>query len=186
MKNGKALGAAVSAALFVLIILTWGFRQWAVVYKAPAQESELQLVDDLEKNGLRELKGQRLDQSAFSLQRREGEVVVLNFWASWCGPCLEEVPSLVQLVESDAHVRLIAVSQDSNLEDIESFLKAFPGMRNPQIDILWDQDRSLADRFHAEKLPESYVFNRSGKLAKKVVGSIDWSSADALSYIQGL
>lgn len=184
LKNGKALGAAFMAAFLVLGALAWLFGRWSKSYLHDDQNLEVQLLEQLETHGLGTLEGKKLDGSSFSSKDlKESSILVVNFWASWCGPCIEEVPSLIQLVQKNSRIQVIAISQDSSLEDIQAFLKSFPGFKNSQIHILWDEDRKLMGRFRSERLPESFVFNSKGKLVKKVVGSIDWASPSALEFL---
>ena len=185
--QGLALGAAFIAALFVLGVFYWAFESWqARSLTSSTQVAELKFLDQLETEGLKELNGHGLQGESFSLSRVKSPVLVLNFWASWCGPCVQEVPSLIELIEKDSSVEIVAVSEDSSRADIDSFLKSFPGMKNPRIHLLWDEDRKLMELYRAEKLPESFVFGPQRKLAKKVVGSINWSSEDALQYLRSL
>ncbi|MGZ3780785.1 MAG: TlpA family protein disulfide reductase [Pseudobdellovibrionaceae bacterium] len=124
---------------------------------------------------------------SFELKSSQGKIVVVNFWASWCAPCVEEVPSLIKLVkEFNGSVQLIAVSGDNNLEDIRIFLKSFPELQNKNIKIIWDENRSLMKQFGIARLPESLILDKNQKLSKKLVGSIDWYTKDSIEYIRSL
>jgi hypothetical protein len=83
-------------------------------------------------------------------------------------------------------VQLIAVSQDSSREDIEAFLKSFPKSKHPQIHIVWDEKHTVGQVYDAERLPESFVTDKNLKLVRKIVGSINWSTHEALAFMQEL
>lgn len=120
----------------------------------------------------------------------KGKVLIVNFWASWCAPCVEEVPSLVKLAEEmKSDVKILALSNDNTRADIDVFLKSFPGMRNnPSIEIIHDTGQGLAisKMFSVFQLPESFVFDAQGHMARKVVGSINWATPDAIAYLRDL
>jgi thiol-disulfide isomerase/thioredoxin len=115
-----------------------------------------------------------------------GKILIVNFWASWCGPCVEEVPSLVKLSKAmPDRLRILAISSDTVLEDVHVFLKSFPEFQRPGIDLVFDGGQSLilTKLFGVGRLPESFVFDGQGKMVRKVVGTIDWASEDAIGYL---
>ncbi|MGH9785225.1 MAG: TlpA family protein disulfide reductase [Terriglobia bacterium] len=113
-----------------------------------------------------------------------GKIVLLNFWATWCPPCIEEMPSLNRLAEQNADkgLQIIGVSVDENADAYQEFLS-----RN-KISFLTvrDASRGTSDRYGTFKLPESYVVSREGRLLRKVIGAADWTSQEMLTYFEGL
>src|SRR5690606_28857729 len=90
----------------------------------------------------------------------KNKVVIINFWASWCAPCEREFPSMIRLLkEFPDDLVLLAFSHDKNMEDLESFTKAFQVTDVPNFIVLWDKDRKLADEFGTKVLPESYLLS---------------------------
>lgn len=177
-------------ALVVVVILgtlaVWGFNHFFMprVQQAPTTMVNL---EDMEKNGVPNFQAETLTGEKIELSQFKGKVVIVNFWASWCGPCVEEVPSLIKLVnEFKGDVQLIAISGDSSLDDINIFLKSFPGLKAENIKIVYDQDRSKMKMFDISRLPESLVLSKDQKLAKKLVGGIDWFTKDSLEYMRSL
>jgi len=177
-------------ALIAVIILgagaLWGFNRFFLnrIQQAPTTMST---VESMTANGVPNFSAQTLAGEKFELSQLKGRVVILNFWASWCGPCVEEVPSLIKLVkEFNGDVQLIAISGDSSLDDINIFLKSFPELKNVDIRVVFDQDRSLMKMFDVARLPESMVLAKDQRLAKKLVGSIDWYTNDSIEYMKGL
>lgn len=146
-------------------------------------EQEISLMDKLEKNGAPNFIAKRLDGSQFSLDKVKGKVILLNFWASWCDPCVREFPSMLKLVEHfKGEVVLVAVSNDNSQEDISNFVKAMGGVK-PHVEIVWDENYKIAGMFGTSKLPESYLFDKNLKLVRKIVGIDDWYTKDAIDYI---
>jgi hypothetical protein len=91
------------------------------------------------------------------------------------------------LVESQkGAVQLLAISGDNTREDIEAFLKAFPKIKNPNIQLIWDEDHSLTKAYEVDRLPESFIAGKDLKLVKKIVGSINWHTPDSEVFMKDL
>ena len=147
----------------------------------------MKTVDQMEGEGLKNFTAKSLEGGDISPALYPKKLVIVHFWASWCGPCLTEFPSLISLIEEmNGEVQLIAVSGDDNTADILTFLKAFPKAKNPNIHIVWDSDKALSRMYEVDRLPESFLANRDLKLVKKIVGSINWHSQDTLDYLKSL
>lgn len=177
-------------ALIIVVILgalaVWGFNTFFLprVQQAP---TTMATVESMEKDGVPNLSLKTLNGESFDLDQLKGKVVILNFWASWCGPCVEEVPSLIKLVkEFKGDIVLVAISGDSSEQDIKVFLKSFPELNSEHIKIVYDQDRSKMKMFDITRLPESMVLAPDRKLAKKLSGAIDWYNKDSIDYMRTL
>ena len=113
-----------------------------------------------------------------------GKVVVLNFWATWCPPCVEEAPSMNRLQERIAGRGgvIVGVSIDDDPDAYVKFLKdfsvPFPTGREPT--------RKLMHEYGTEMIPETYIIDRRGKLARKVIGPQQWDSPEMLAYFDAL
>lgn len=167
-------------------LAVWAFNHFFLSHVEQAPTS-ISSVEKMEKEGVPNFTAKTLEGASFDLEQMKGKVIILNFWASWCGPCVEEVPSLIKLVkEYKGDIQLIAVSGDSNENDIHVFLKSFPELKGANIKIVYDQDRSLMKMFDVARLPESLILNPEQKLVKKLVGSIDWHTKDSLEYMDQL
>ncbi len=149
-------------------------------------DQEITLIDRLEKDGATMFSAKRLDGSLFSLDSVKGKVVILNFWASWCDPCVREFPSMLKLVEHfKGEIVLVAVSNDNSKQDVDNFVKAMGGAK-PHVEIVWDEDYKIAGMFGTSKLPESFLFNKELRLVRKIVGIDDWYTKDAIEYMDRL
>ncbi len=178
----KAFAIVTALALAGL----WAYTQF-VNQRLKGTPSDYSNLESMERDGVPNFTAKTMEGMEFDLESYRGKVIILNFWASWCGPCIEEVPSLIKLVqEFKGQVQLIAISGDSKVDDIEVFMKSFPEMKGKNIHIVFDEDRSLMKRFQVARLPESLVLNSDLKLVKKIVGSIEWYNEDSVAYIESL
>jgi cytochrome c biogenesis protein CcmG, thiol:disulfide interchange protein DsbE len=179
---------ALFVSLFVATLILVGFSFWKEKSINTTKGSEtIEFVTRLEKEGAVNFKFKTISGVEKQLSEFNGKVVILNFWASWCGPCIEEIPSLISLVkELKGDLVLIAVSGDENLEDLNSFLKSFPEIKSENIYVVWENQKEILKMYNVERLPESYIFNSNMKLAKKIIGSIDWHTADSIEYLKQL
>ena len=130
------------------------------------------------------LQTQNLKGEAFSLKQLEGQIILLNFWASWCLPCYEEFPELIKTVQwARGNIQLVAVSVDSSKKDIETFLDKIKqeqgAWKQDNIHIIWDPKHETAKRFHVIRFPETFILDRELKIVKKYTGLFKLKSAKA-------
>lgn len=178
-------------SLLVCLVIGAGFVYAFQVWKErsfrTAAEGELNFIEKLEKQGLPLLALTTTSGRKFDSKDFQGKLILINFWASWCTPCLEEVPSMLKLVkEMKGKVVLLALSQDSQVGEIDAFMKAYPEVNDPNVYVVWDKDREVAKQFGVDRLPESFLSDSKGKLAKKIIGSIQWYSPDSIKYLESL
>lgn len=146
-----------------------------------------QILNALQKNGVRDFSLPNVDgKQTYTLGQFQGKLVLLNFWASWCVPCVKEFPSMIALTEKmGGKLVTIAVSQDSNEEDLRTFLKAFEPFPKDFL-ILWDRQKVVAKEYGTEILPESYIIGPQGNLVRKIVGVEVWDHDQALEFFNDL
>jgi peroxiredoxin len=103
-----------------------------------------------------------------------GRVVVLNFWATWCPPCIDEMPSLERLHQAmaDRGLAVIAVSVDERFSDVPAFVERF----DLTFSVLYDEGKKVSRKYQTFKYPETYILDREGRLKSKVVGPRDWAA----------
>ena len=116
----------------------------------------------------------------------DDKIYIMHFWASWCAPCVDEFPQLVELSNKFAgKVIIMAISGDSDRKEVDVFLKSFPeALKAPNFNIVWDSDKQFIKRWNVNKLPESYIYNQDKKMVKKISGAIDWTTDDAKSFFE--
>lgn len=117
------------------------------------------------------------DQS-ISLDSLQGKVVLLNFWATWCKPCEDEMPAMENLYRAlgSEDFELIAVSVDEERSEVE----AFATRMSLSFPILLDPSKRVADAYQSYRFPESYLIDRKGVLVTRYIGPRDW---DAPAYV---
>jgi peroxiredoxin len=119
---------------------------------------------------LNDINGKKVNLSEF-----RGKVVVLNFWATWCGPCRAEMPSLNNLYNEykDKGLVVLAVSMDTSEKPVKSFVKelklAFP--------VLMDKDKAVSfDEYAVLGLPTTFLIDKNGGVIEKIMGEKEWDS----------
>src|SRR5271169_241537 len=116
-----------------------------------------------------------------TLSQLKGQVVVLNFWATWCPPCIEEMPSLVQMQQrmKAKGVTVLAVSVDVDENSYRRFLKD----HNVNLLSVRDADQKSNGLYGTFKFPETYVIDRNGIMRRKFIGAVDWTEPDIIEYL---
>jgi cytochrome c biogenesis protein CcmG, thiol:disulfide interchange protein DsbE len=126
------------------------------------------------------------DGKRHQLEELRGNLIILHFWASWCAPCLEEIPHWVELgtVFENRPVKLVAVSLDQRKEDA---LKVFPNKNlKPNVISLYDPSGKVPDQYGSFQFPETYLINSELKIITKLVGPQDWSHPELRRVIERL
>ena len=113
-----------------------------------------------------------------------GKLLLLNFWATWCSPCVDEVPSLDALQRrfADKGLVVLGVSVDENPGLYRDFLAknrvSFLTVRQPS--------KELSQDYGTFKYPETYLIDQQGVVIRKVIGKEDWNNDRVISYVQSL
>lgn len=131
-----------------------------------------------------ELKAQDLTGTMRTLADYRGKVVLLNFWASWCPPCLHEMPSMERLRVNMAGRPLAIVALDSG--ETRAEVEAFLAKMRLGFPILLDPDGSNTKRWKVFALPTSFLLDASGRVRYVLTGSIEWDEGEALARIEEL
>ena len=119
-----------------------------------------------------------------NLKDLRGKVVFINFWATWCPPCIEEMPAMEKLqqeLEKDGLV-ILAINFQEGPDQVKQFLTK----NNFTFRALLDRDGKVAERYQAWALPVSVIINKRGEIAARAIGIKDWSSDEALQFFRKL
>jgi peroxiredoxin len=119
-----------------------------------------------------------------TLSQFKGQILVLNFWATWCPPCVEEMPSLVRMqqrMQSKA-VTVLAVSIDVDESNYRRFLKD----HNVNLLTVRDPDQKTNSLYGTSKFPETYIIDRQGVVRRKFIGAVDWTAPDVIDFLSRL
>ncbi|HEY1265423.1 MAG TPA: TlpA disulfide reductase family protein [Terriglobales bacterium] len=119
-----------------------------------------------------------------TLSSLRGKVVVLNFWATWCPPCVEEMPSLLQMQRKmkDKGVTVLAVSVDEDPGAYHKFLI------DHGVDFLTvrDADQKSNNLYGTFRFPETYVIDKNGVMRRKFIGPVDWTQPEVVEFLSKL
>jgi peroxiredoxin len=115
------------------------------------------------------------------LSQFRGQVVVLNFWATWCPPCVEEMPSLVEMQRrmKAKGVTVLAVSVDVDENAYRQFVKD----HNVNLLTLRDPDQKGSALYGTFKFPETYILDRNGVMRRKFIGPVDWTEPEVTDFL---
>ena len=118
-----------------------------------------------------------------SLTGLRGKVVLLNFWATWCPPCREEIPSMVKLNQAMAGkpFQMLAVSID---EGGKKAVEAFYQRVGATLPTLLDTNQEVGARYGITGVPETFLIDPKGVILKKVIGPLDWSHPDVVRFLE--
>ena len=119
-----------------------------------------------------------------SLSSLEGHVVLLNFWATWCGPCRSEIPSLQSLYEKLRKKGLVVLAV--NLRESRDQVKAFVKQYKMTFPVLLDADGRIGGTYGAQSIPTTYVIDKKGYALSGMVGAIHWDTAEIATYLTSL
>jgi thiol-disulfide isomerase/thioredoxin len=128
---------------------------------------------------LKTLDGQMLDSGRLS-----GKVVVLNFWATWCGPCKEEMPALERLHRSFDPTQVVVLAVTTDLD--RAGIRAFMNQHHLTLPVLMDEERDVSLKFLVRWLPTTVLIGRNGALVGRAVGPRAWDSPQAMALVREL
>lgn len=139
-------------------------------YSSPQEAKEFSLKD---------LKNKKINIKDF-----RGKVVMLNFWATWCAPCRDEMPSMEKLYRQfkEKGFVIIAVASGEDIQSVNKFIKQY----NLTFPALLDSDYKVTDNYKVWALPTTYFINSKGQIIGKAQGGRDWDTKQANQYISSL
>lgn len=174
-----ALGGAALVYLFAQGAIEGHRRESTGALDAlqPAYEGRDRRAPDFE---LADRTGKKVKLSSY-----RGKVVVLNFWTITCGPCIEEMPSIVdmhRILAEDDDIQVLTITVDADWQTVRHI---FPG--GTRLPILFDPDRSIVNgKFGTRLFPETWVIDKEGIIRARFDGARDWSTGVAISYLRSL
>lgn len=175
-------------SVIVFVLLMWfGWSKYSdFLSQGQAPPMGTVILNKMDEKGVPDVNFIDLAGETHRLSDYKGKIIILNFWASWCDPCVAEFPSLLNLIKKyNEDLVLIALSADTNEKDLNGFLKAFEA-KAPNLVVSWDKDKSLAETFGTKVLPESYIIGPNRELIRKIAGVDDWYTPEAIAYFKEL
>ncbi len=165
----------IAIAIVALFILFWGF----------GEKEKVEVVKAIEGMKAPDITLNSIDGKALQISALKGSVVFINFWATWCPPCRDEMPSLQGLYNNfkdNDKFRMITILYRDEPE------KAFSYLRENNFDLpLWlDPSGKAAVSYGLTGVPETFIIDKNGILIKKLIGPADWTSSEIISLISEL
>ncbi|MGF1525421.1 MAG: TlpA disulfide reductase family protein [Candidatus Competibacterales bacterium] len=126
-----------------------------------------------------------LDGQRRSLDTWRGRYVLLNFWATWCPPCIAEMPSLERLQQRlpEEKLRVVAVAQDAGGRDV---VAPFVARLSPSLAVLLDPDATAGDHYGVHELPATFLLDPQGRVIAAAKGARTWDAPAALERLEPL
>jgi peroxiredoxin len=189
MNNNYFSGRSVLrsfAAVFFLCVIFFVPRQLEAQVSAEAEKA-------LEEARIRVLKNRQdpinitlplLGGGNASLSSYKGKIVILNFWATWCPPCRNEMPSMETLYQrfKNQGLEILAVDLGEERNQVQKFIKdnryTFP--------VLLDSEGKVSGQYGISSIPTTYILDRDGKIIGRIVGSIRWDNPKVIAAFEAL
>jgi cytochrome c biogenesis protein CcmG/thiol:disulfide interchange protein DsbE len=176
--------AVVAIVAGVAMIIASSLRRHRAGESAVSQEQEQQVVPAGDKAA--DFKLEKLDGTTLSLAQLRGKVVFLNIWATWCGPCREEMPSMETLydqLKDNKDFVMLAVSQDTKGRSVVAPYVARNGYH---FTILLDPENKVGESYDVSGVPETFIIDRKGQIVAHHMGAFDWSRPDVKDALKEL
>ena len=120
-----------------------------------------------------------------SLDDYQGKLILINFWASWCAPCKEEMPSLDLLITNKNLDNLKIFPINVGQDNIKNALIFFEDLRIKNLEIYFDSPITLAKTFGLRGIPTSILFNKEGEEFARIIGSINFQDKKFIEWLSG-
>ena len=161
--------------IIFIILLTNSFASESVDVKNLIIHKELKRYDDLT---FLDVKKNKLN-----LNDYKGNLIILNFWATWCAPCKEEMPSLDKLQVNKNLSNLKVFPINVGKDNTENSLKFFKDLKIKNLGIYFDSPVTLAKKFGLRGIPTTILFNKEGLEFARIVGSIDFEDKKFVDWL---
>lgn len=165
------------AAVFVFFVFKGNYfssKQKKEVVSLPAAISSADIKNKLSSLELFDYEGKKLslDKDFKDLHQD----IIIHLWASWCAPCVNEVPELIAYSKKNHDIKFVIVSLDDNQEDIAKFLKSFPEFKSDKFIKIWDGSSTISKYLNADRLPMSVVLKKDNNEPKFIKSVVNWKT----------
>ena len=149
-----------------------------------AEELDIKnLVIHKENKKLSNITFTNINNELINLKDFSSKLIVLNFWATWCAPCREEMPSLDKLQELEEFQNLKVIPVNIGQEKVEKSLNFFSELSIKNLDLYFDNSVELAKTFSLRGLPTTVLINKDGEEFARIVGSIDFGEEKFIKWL---
>lgn len=186
----KGLNALLVIAIIALTLgATWLMDGYNGVVSAKAKTPTLTNTEGLQ--AAPDITLTDLNGKSVKLHDYEGKIILLNFWATWCTPCIAEFPQFVKLAQAmpdDLVILTLSIDDDPSVigKFMKRYVKGYEGTKN--LKLFTDSDKKISqDMFQTVRVPETIIITPKMMMARKVAGlSIEWDSDETKKYLAGL
>lgn len=122
----------------------------------------------------------------FSLNSlRDGKPTILHFWATWCAPCIMELPELIELSKKQKNYNFIAIAEDDSWNDLEQFFLKHPNLSEMKnsMTIILDSGRKIANTYGSSQFPETFILNKNLIIEAKFIGAKSWLHPQMTNFL---
>ena len=174
--------------LIVILVLACALFLYGSMIKSGQQEIHVIKSPKYSSIPLPYTQFETLDRKKIDLNMLDAEIILLNFWASWCTPCLHEFPSMIELVKSyNGKIVLLAVSVDTDkkaMERVINKIEGFDSYNKNFVYWIWDQGKEISVKtFNTHRIPETLLIDQKRQIVDKIFGANDWQSIKVRSKI---
>ncbi len=154
-----------------------------IILKSPTVwSSDLEKIKMIDKGvSLNEIKFFDYNNNAVDIIDKKTDFYILNFWASWCAPCIKEMKSLDNLKKNTSKIKVITISQDLDINDAVNFFKK---NNYENLEKYYDYEKAVSKNFSLRGLPTTFIFNKELKAFAKVEGIIEWESKKFINWLK--
>ena len=162
-----------------ILVLFYSF----IILEAPAVwSSDLEKIQKIENStSLKDIKFFDFSNNPIDIVDKDTDFYIVNFWASWCAPCIKEMKSLDRLKTKMPTIKVITVSQDSDIMDATEFFKK---NNYENLEKYFDYNKKVSKNFSLRGLPTTFIFNNSLISYAKVEGIIEWDSYEFTEWLK--
>lgn len=174
------IAAALIFVVFNLDVLSYKSNQ------TTAPDGETEFTKKIVFDYLNDKKLVTYNEKLFKLDKAlidSADVINIHFWASWCAPCVNEVPELIEFakrvsIKNDKNLKVLflTVTLDDTPEDLNKFLKSFPEFNKEPFIRIWDKDKSFSKLVNADRLPMTVILNKNIPEPRIVRGVVEWKN----------
>ena len=176
-----SLTAKIFWLFFIFTLIGISCLTYKNIQKNQALPLHIQQKQKAKTEGLN-FKVYRLNGQEISVSDFLGSVVLVNFWATWCAPCIEEIPSLNRLAGKLSKSLVILAVSNERMDDVKNFLVAFPNLKENFVPAVMPAEK-MEKLLNIKMFPETYILDKKGLLIKKVIGPQEWDSAKWLKQL---
>jgi thiol-disulfide isomerase/thioredoxin len=165
--------------------LAFSLLAWPLAGGPRAQNPNNLLLDPAKKPvPAHNFKSTRMDGSMVQLSDYKGKFVFLNFWATWCVPCVEEMPAMERLAEKLKGKPFVVVAV--NMMEPLPVVKKFVARLKLTYDIVMDEAGDIGGNYAANRLPLTYIIDKKGNIIHRAIGARIWDNKDSIAFFQKL